>query len=57
MDNFFEIGGDSISAIRVAARANNLGLPFSARDVFLNQTIRELAEYIQVEEGHDATYS
>lgn len=46
-DNFFEIGGDSISAIRVAARANNLGVTFTAKDIFVNQTIRELADYLQ----------
>lgn len=47
LDNFFEIGGDSISAIRVAARGNNEGLVFTARDIFVNQTIRELAEFIE----------
>lgn len=45
-DNFFSIGGDSISAIRVAARANEIGVAFTAKDIFVNQTIREMAEYL-----------
>nr|AQX14441.1 EM5400 NRPS scaffold [Agrobacterium radiobacter] len=41
--NFFEIGGDSILAIQVAARARRRGIRFSSRDVFRHQTISELA--------------
>jgi amino acid adenylation domain-containing protein len=46
LDNFFEIGGDSISAIRLAARAAPLGITFTPRDMFVNQTIRELADFL-----------
>jgi amino acid adenylation domain-containing protein len=42
-DNFFALGGDSIGAIQVAARAASLGLSLDARDVFQHQTVRELA--------------
>lgn len=44
LDNFFEIGGDSISAIRLAARAAHSGIVFTPKDIFVNQTIRELAD-------------
>ncbi len=47
MDNFFEIGGDSISAIRVAARGGTAGFTFTAQDVFMYQTVRELAESVK----------
>lgn len=47
LDNFFEIGGDSISAIRVTARAGSVGIQFTARDIFVNQTIRDLSESLQ----------
>lgn len=49
LDNFFEIGGDSISAIRVAARANDVGFKFASRDIFVYQTIRELVDYTRLE--------
>ncbi|MCW8060197.1 non-ribosomal peptide synthetase [Agrobacterium tumefaciens] len=41
--NFFEVGGDSILAIQVAARARRRGIRFNSRDVFRHQTISELA--------------
>ncbi len=42
-DNFFEIGGDSILTLQLVSRASQAGLPMSAKQVFENQTIRELA--------------
>jgi non-ribosomal peptide synthase protein (TIGR01720 family) len=42
-DNFFELGGDSILCIQVVSRAQQAGLPLSARDVFQHQTVAELA--------------
>ncbi len=41
--NFFDLGGDSILAIRFAARARQAGLSLSVRDVFVHQTPSELA--------------
>jgi amino acid adenylation domain-containing protein/non-ribosomal peptide synthase protein (TIGR01720 family) len=38
-DNFFNLGGDSITAIQIVARANQLGLRLRARDFFQAQTI------------------
>ncbi len=43
-DSFFEIGGNSLSATRVAARAAQaLGADLTVRDVFEAPTVRELA--------------
>jgi len=42
-DNFFELGGDSILSIQVIARARQVALRFSLRDLFKNPTISELA--------------
>ncbi|MEO1430397.1 MAG: amino acid adenylation domain-containing protein [Cyanobacteria bacterium J06633_8] len=43
-DNFFEIGGDSILSIQVVSRAKNAGIQISAKQIFLHQTIAELAQ-------------
>ncbi len=42
-EDFFALGGDSISSIRLVARAAEAGVVISARDVFKHQTVRELA--------------
>jgi amino acid adenylation domain-containing protein/non-ribosomal peptide synthase protein (TIGR01720 family) len=42
-DNFFEVGGDSILSIQIVARANQAGLPITARQMFEEQTIAGLA--------------
>ncbi|GGQ08130.1 hypothetical protein GCM10010266_34270 [Streptomyces griseomycini] len=42
-DNFFEIGGDSISWLRIISRCSAQGIALTARDVFQHQTLRELA--------------
>ncbi|MEA2589293.1 MAG: hypothetical protein QOH66_2220, partial [Actinomycetota bacterium] len=42
-DNFFELGGDSILSIQVVSRARRAGLTLTSRDLFLRQTIAELA--------------
>lgn len=43
-DNFFEIGGDSLLAIKFQLEAVRLGLNIAYSDIFLNPTIRELSE-------------
>ena len=42
-DNFFEIGGDSITSIQVVAAARRQGLALSAPEIFECQTIAALA--------------
>ncbi|PKP89567.1 MAG: hypothetical protein CVT77_17530, partial [Alphaproteobacteria bacterium HGW-Alphaproteobacteria-16] len=42
-DNFFHLGGDSITAIRLVHQARAKGLHFEARDVFVHPVIGALA--------------
>jgi len=42
-DNFFELGGDSILAIQFIAKARQLGLQFTPKDLFQHQTISALS--------------
>lgn len=42
-DDFFSLGGDSILAVQVAARARDTGLKLTARMVFEHPTLHELA--------------
>ncbi|PYR95367.1 MAG: hypothetical protein DMF84_01275, partial [Acidobacteria bacterium] len=45
-DNFFGLGGDSILSIQVVSRARRAGLPLATRDIFLHQTVAELAPVV-----------
>ncbi|MGZ3460746.1 MAG: condensation domain-containing protein, partial [Archangium sp.] len=58
-DNFFELGGDSIRAIQFVARCRERGLELSVATLLEKQTIREIAEAIQLEKraAADATAS
>ncbi|MGH9571072.1 MAG: condensation domain-containing protein, partial [Candidatus Angelobacter sp.] len=49
-DNFFLLGGDSIRAIQVRARAQKRGLKFSQQQLFEHQTIRALCRVIEFDE-------
>jgi aryl carrier-like protein len=42
-DGFFEVGGDSVLALQVVARAREAGLVLSVRDLFDHQTPSALA--------------
>lgn len=42
-DNFFQLGGDSISAVQICARGAEQGLLISATDIFANPTVKLLA--------------
>ncbi|WP_037884511.1 non-ribosomal peptide synthetase [Streptomyces sp. NRRL S-646] len=42
-EDFFALGGDSITSIRLVSRAAEAGVVISARDVFKHQTVKELA--------------
>jgi amino acid adenylation domain-containing protein/non-ribosomal peptide synthase protein (TIGR01720 family) len=46
-DNFFEAGGDSILSIQIVARAKALGILITPKQIFLRQTIEELAQAAQ----------
>jgi amino acid adenylation domain-containing protein/non-ribosomal peptide synthase protein (TIGR01720 family) len=45
-DNFFELGGDSILSIQIIARANQAGIRITPQQLFLHQTIAELAAVV-----------
>lgn len=45
-DGFFEVGGDSVLAVAVVARAREAGLALSVRDLFDHQTAETLAAVI-----------
>jgi aryl carrier-like protein len=45
-DGFFEVGGDSVRAVQVIARARAAGLVLSVRDLFDHQTAETLAAAI-----------
>jgi amino acid adenylation domain-containing protein/non-ribosomal peptide synthase protein (TIGR01720 family) len=46
-DNFFSLGGDSIQAIQVVARAARQGLALSTQLLFEHQSIRALAPFVK----------
>jgi non-ribosomal peptide synthase protein (TIGR01720 family) len=56
-DNFFDLGGDSILCIQVVAKAHQVELNITTKQVFQHQTIAELAmvigttQAIQAEQG------
>ncbi|WP_435608930.1 amino acid adenylation domain-containing protein [Streptomyces sp. C10-9-1] len=43
-DSFFDLGGDSVTAMQLAAGAHRAGLAVTAQDVFVHKTIARLAE-------------
>ncbi len=45
-DNFFEVGGDSILAIQVVARAQEAGLRLNPYDLFAHPTVASLEEVV-----------
>ena len=54
VENFFAVGGDSIKAIRIASAINKeLGLSIEVKDLFSNQEIASLAEFVQGKTGND----
>jgi amino acid adenylation domain-containing protein/non-ribosomal peptide synthase protein (TIGR01720 family) len=47
-DNFFELGGDSILSLQIIARANQLGIHLTPKQLFAHQTIAELAAVARI---------
>ncbi|MCF3122732.1 amino acid adenylation domain-containing protein, partial [Streptomyces arenae] len=52
-ENFFALGGDSISALQVASRARAAGLVVTPRDLFRHQTVAELASAVRETASQD----
>ncbi|MGH3903464.1 MAG: non-ribosomal peptide synthase/polyketide synthase, partial [Pseudonocardiaceae bacterium] len=48
-DNFFGLGGDSILSIQLVSRARQAGLRLTSKDIFLYQTIAELAAGVDLQ--------
>jgi amino acid adenylation domain-containing protein len=53
-DNIFEIGGDSLLIFRIAARANEAGLPITIREFFQHRTIAGLVARMESAEIQSA---
>ena len=47
-DNFFGLGGDSILGLQVVSKARRLGLRLTAKQIFLHQTVADLATVVSV---------
>src|ERR1700722_2632272 len=52
-DSFFDLGGDSILAMQVAARARAAGLICRPRDVFVEQSVARVARVAVVADDAD----
>ncbi|KQU49397.1 non-ribosomal peptide synthetase [Rhodococcus sp. Leaf278] len=53
-ESFFALGGDSIIAIQLVARAKSLGVVITSRDVFERRTVAGLAE-VATDPAHQVT--
>ncbi|MEO3972428.1 amino acid adenylation domain-containing protein [Streptomyces sp. CAU 1734] len=53
-DSFFELGGDSIMSMQLAARGNRKGIVFGAQDVFEHETPAAIATVARLETGDEA---
>ena len=52
-DSFFDLGGDSILSMQVAARARAAGVLCRPRDIFVEQTVARLAQVATVASAED----
>ncbi|WP_155924392.1 MULTISPECIES: non-ribosomal peptide synthetase [unclassified Mycolicibacterium] len=50
-DSFFDLGGDSISAMQVIWRAHGAGLTGRPKDIFVQQTVARLARVVRMADG------
>ncbi|MCB1055994.1 MAG: non-ribosomal peptide synthetase, partial [Acidobacteria bacterium] len=46
LDDFFELGGDSLQVIRVVAKAKKADLALTTKQVFQNRTVEQLAKVV-----------
>jgi len=51
-DNFFSLGGDSVSCIRVATKARQAGVLCAPNDIFVCPTVETLAARLQLRNSH-----
>ena len=49
-DNFFDLGGDSISGIQIVAKAKQAGLLLKPKHIFEHQTIAELSKVVKTQQ-------
>ena len=54
-DDFFGLGGDSMTAIRMAAAARRYGLRLRLADVLRNPTVRQLSEVLNADDIRPST--
>lgn len=47
-DNFFALGGNSMKAIQIMAKTEDIGIKLLMNDIFKYQSIRELEQYIRI---------
>ena len=45
--NFFDAGGDSISAIKIVAKLKDEGYEIDLADIYMLDTIRKIADYLE----------
>ncbi|RFU43197.1 amino acid adenylation domain-containing protein [Actinomadura logoneensis] len=50
--SFFDLGGDSVTALRLVGRAKQAGIELTPRDVFTHQTVERIVR--RAEDGSDA---
>jgi acyl carrier protein len=50
-DNFYDLGGDSVAAMLVSARAHRRGLPVTVAEVLVEGTISRLADKVRSADG------
>ncbi|WP_405594586.1 condensation domain-containing protein [Streptomyces sp. NBC_01410] len=46
-DDFYAVGGDSLTAVRVVARATTQGMPLRLIDLLMNPSVEELVEHVR----------
>ncbi|SDL05970.1 amino acid adenylation domain-containing protein [Nonomuraea maritima] len=56
-DGFFALGGDSIRSLKIVARLRARGYTLKLEDVFIHQTVRELARAISLGDTDESTGS
>ncbi len=54
-DDFFDIGGDSIKAIRLSAKLHALGIECTVKDIMTKRTVKEIASVARFSEREDKT--